>query len=89
MGLADLHIHTIYSYDGTASIPSVLARARQIRLDVISITDHDEITGSKSSRAWASLWRRGYRWCGSDESNTRRVPHVIFFYQPLGLKTKA
>ena len=46
MGLADLHIHTIHSYDGTASVPAVLTRARQIGLDVIAITDHDEITGS-------------------------------------------
>ncbi|HEU0297256.1 MAG TPA: PHP domain-containing protein [Anaerolineales bacterium] len=46
MGLADLHIHTIYSYDGTASIPAVLTRARQIGLDVIAITDHDEIEGA-------------------------------------------
>ena len=46
MGLADLHIHTIYSYDGTASVHAVLARACQIGLDVIAITDHDEIIGS-------------------------------------------
>jgi predicted metal-dependent phosphoesterase TrpH len=46
MGLADLHIHTIYSYDGTASVPAVLTRARKIGLDVIAITDHDEIAGS-------------------------------------------
>jgi predicted metal-dependent phosphoesterase TrpH len=46
MGLADLHIHTIYSYDGTASIPAVLARARQVGLNVIAITDHDEIKGA-------------------------------------------
>jgi predicted metal-dependent phosphoesterase TrpH len=46
MGLADLHIHTIYSYDGTASVPAMLTRARQIGLDVIAITDHDEIAGS-------------------------------------------
>ncbi len=46
MGLADLHIHTIYSYDGTASVPAVLRRAQQIRLNVIAITDHDEIAGS-------------------------------------------
>jgi predicted metal-dependent phosphoesterase TrpH len=46
MGLADLHMHTIYSYDGTASVPSVLKRARQVGLDVISITDHNEIKGS-------------------------------------------
>ena len=46
MELADLHIHTIYSYDGTASVSAVLTRARQIGLDVIAITDHDEIAGS-------------------------------------------
>jgi predicted metal-dependent phosphoesterase TrpH len=46
MGLADLHIHTIYSYDGTATIPAVLSRAKQIGLDVIAITDHDEIRGT-------------------------------------------
>ena len=46
MGLADLHLHTIYSYDGTASVSAVLKRAKQIGLDVIAITDHDEIAGS-------------------------------------------
>ncbi len=46
MGLADLHIHTIYSYDGTASVPAVLTRAKQVGLDVIAITDHDEIKGA-------------------------------------------
>ena len=46
MGLADLHLHTIYSYDGTATVPAVLRRAREIGLDVIAITDHDEIGGA-------------------------------------------
>lgn len=46
MGLADLHTHTIYSYDGTASVPAVLKRARQIGLHVLAVTDHDEIAGS-------------------------------------------
>jgi predicted metal-dependent phosphoesterase TrpH len=46
MGLADLHMHTIYSYDGTASIPDVLARAKKEGLNVIAITDHDEIRGA-------------------------------------------
>lgn len=50
MGLADLHMHTIYSYDGTASVLAVLTRAKQIGLDVIAITDHDEIAGSL--KAW-------------------------------------
>jgi predicted metal-dependent phosphoesterase TrpH len=46
MGLADLHIHTLYSYDGTASVPAVLAQAKKVGLDVIAITDHDEIRGA-------------------------------------------
>lgn len=46
MGLADLHIHSIYSYDGTSTVPAILSRARQIGLDVIAITDHDEVKGS-------------------------------------------
>ncbi len=46
MGFADLHIHTIYSYDGTSSVPAVLARAKQVGLNVIAITDHDEIRGA-------------------------------------------
>lgn len=46
MGLADLHMHTVYSYDGTASVSAVLIRAKQVGLDVIAITDHDEIMGA-------------------------------------------
>jgi predicted metal-dependent phosphoesterase TrpH len=46
MGIADLHMHTIYSYDGTASVPAVLRRAKEVGLDVIAITDHDVIRGA-------------------------------------------
>jgi predicted metal-dependent phosphoesterase TrpH len=46
MGIADLHMHTIYSYDGTASVPAVLRRAKEVSLDVIAITDHDIIRGA-------------------------------------------
>jgi predicted metal-dependent phosphoesterase TrpH len=46
MGFADLHIHSIYSYDGTATVPAVLRRAKEIGLNVIAITDHDEIAGA-------------------------------------------
>jgi len=56
MGLADLHIHTIYSYDGTASVPAVLTRAKQIGLDVIAITDHDEVAGSLRALELASAY---------------------------------
>jgi hypothetical protein len=54
MGLADLHIHTMYSYDGTASVSSVLRRAKEIGLDVIAITDHDEIAGALEAVQLAS-----------------------------------
>ena len=46
MGLADLHIHTLHSFDGTASVAAILQRSKQIGLDVIAITDHDEIEGA-------------------------------------------
>jgi predicted metal-dependent phosphoesterase TrpH len=46
MGLADLHIHSIYSHDGTATIPAILKRAKELGLDMIAITDHDIIRGS-------------------------------------------
>ena len=49
MGLADLHTHTIYSYDGTSSVPAVLKRAKQIGLDVLAITAQDEIAGSQKA----------------------------------------
>lgn len=54
MGLADLHLHTIYSYDGTATVPAVLRRAKEIGLDVIAITDHDEIAGALEALKLAS-----------------------------------
>lgn len=47
MGLADLHIHSIHSWDGTATVSAILNYvASRTRLNVIAITDHDEITGA-------------------------------------------
>ncbi len=51
MGKADLHIHTTYSMDGTASVHETLAAAVRAGLDVIAITDHDEIRGALEARA--------------------------------------
>ena len=56
MGLADLHLHTIYSYDGTASLAAVLARAKAAGLDLIAITDHDEIKGALKALELASSY---------------------------------
>jgi predicted metal-dependent phosphoesterase TrpH len=47
-------LHTIYSYDGTATVAAVLRRAKEIGLDVIAITDHDEIAGRQEAMKLAS-----------------------------------
>ena len=46
MGTADLHIHSIYSYDATTTVRAILKQASDVRLNVIAITDHDEIRGA-------------------------------------------
>lgn len=46
MGLADLHIHSVHSYDGTATVPAILKYvADKTKLNVIAITDHDTMDG--------------------------------------------
>ncbi len=46
MGFADLHIHSIYSYDGTSTISAILKHtADRTDLNVIAITDHDTVRG--------------------------------------------
>lgn len=50
MGLADLHIHSIYSHDATSSIPAILKyTADHTCLDVIAITDHDSLRGNREA----------------------------------------
>lgn len=47
MGKADLHTHTLYSWDGTCSVNAVLKQAAHVmHLDVLAITDHDEVRGA-------------------------------------------
>jgi predicted metal-dependent phosphoesterase TrpH len=47
MGLADLHIHSIHSYDGTTPVPALLEYvANETALDVIALTDHDVLEGT-------------------------------------------
>lgn len=54
MGKADLHIHTSYSPDGSATVPAVLEYVKtQTDLDVIAITDHDVIDGALEAVALA------------------------------------
>jgi predicted metal-dependent phosphoesterase TrpH len=50
-GRADLHVHTAWS-DG-AQTPAAVVRAAAGRVDVLAITDHDEIRGAFEARAYA------------------------------------
>lgn len=44
--MIDLHIHTTYS-DGTYSVKEILKEAQEKKLEVISITDHDNVKAYK------------------------------------------
>lgn len=58
-GRADLHIHSDVS-DGLASVQAIVDLAEhRLGLDVIAITDHDEIRGALAAREYAA--RRHYR----------------------------
>ncbi len=57
-GMADLHLHSLHS-DGLASIQELLDFVQQrTPLDVIAITDHDDLSGSLAARELVA--RGGY-----------------------------
>ncbi len=59
MGKADLHVHSRVS-DGMASVDAILEYTeRKTRLDVIAITDHEDVRGGLEARELAA--KRGYR----------------------------
>ncbi len=47
----DLHIHSNFSRDGESSVRDCLARAAEVGLDAIAITDHDTTEGSRAALA--------------------------------------
>lgn len=54
MGFADLHIHSIYSFDGTSTISAILKYAAdKTNLNVIAITDHDTMAGVREAQELA------------------------------------
>ncbi|MCS7083113.1 MAG: PHP domain-containing protein [Bacteroidetes bacterium] len=86
MGLADLHIHTIYSLDGTSTVRAVLKRAAEVGLDVVAITDHDEIRASLEALSLAPAY--GLQVVpGSEVSTAEGHLLALFVYRtpPAGL----
>ena len=58
-GLADLHLHTLAS-DGMMSAEGLVDYAeRRTALDLIAVTDHDEVSAALAAREYAAS--RGYR----------------------------
>lgn len=39
----DLHLHTLYSSDGTQTVLQALKKAKEKHIDIVSIADHDSI----------------------------------------------
>ena len=79
MGKADLHIHTRVS-DGMASIEQVLEYVEQrTDLDVIAVTDHEDVTGGLRARELAA--KRGYRFeVVPGAEVTTRQGHVLAWF---------
>lgn len=57
MGRADLHTHSTYSIDGMDSVAGLLeCAAYRDNLDVIAITDHDDVRGGLEGRELAGKY---------------------------------
>lgn len=51
MSVAELHVHSEYSYDGRDPVELIVAQAAAVGIDALAITDHDDF------RAAAELQR--------------------------------
>jgi predicted metal-dependent phosphoesterase TrpH len=81
MGTADLHIHSIHSSDATTTVRAILRQAADVGLDVIAITDHDEIQGSLEAQQLAP--RYGVEVISGAEVSTSEGHLVALFIKEL------
>lgn len=81
MGTADLHIHSIYSPDATTTVRAILKQAADVGLDVIAVTDHDEIRGSLEAQQLAPQY--GIEVIPGAEISTRDGHLVALFIKTL------
>ncbi|MDF2548408.1 MAG: phosphatase [Anaerosolibacter sp.] len=51
----DLHMHSHYS-DGTLSPRKLMERAKEKGIDVVSLTDHDNVTGIQEMKQYADIY---------------------------------
>lgn len=81
MGTADLHIHSIYSLDATTTVRAILKQAADVGLDVVAVTDHDEIRGSLEAQELAPQF--GLEAIPGAEVSTRDGHLVALFIKSL------
>jgi predicted metal-dependent phosphoesterase TrpH len=81
MGTADLHIHSTYSYDATTTVRAILKQAADTGLNVIAVTDHDEIRGSLEAHELAPQY--GLESIPSAEVSTKDGHLVALFVETL------
>lgn len=81
MGTADLHIHSIYSQDATTTVRAILKQASDVGLNVIAITDHDEIRGSIEAQQLAPKY--GIEVIPAAEVSTKDGHLVALFIKDL------
>jgi predicted metal-dependent phosphoesterase TrpH len=81
MGTADLHIHSIYSQDATTTVRAILKHASDVGLNVIAITDHDEIRGSLEAQQLAPKY--GIEVIPAAEISTKDGHLVALFIEAL------
>ena len=81
MGTADLHIHSTYSHDATTTVRAILKQAADVHLDVIAITDHDEMRGAIEARKLA--FQYGIEVIAGAEVSTKEGHLVALFIEEL------
>ncbi len=81
MGQADLHIHSVYSYDATTTVRAILKHAADVGLDVIAVTDHDDMRGALEACQLASYY--GVEVIPAAEVSTRDGHLLALFIKTL------
>lgn len=79
---ADLHSHTVYS-DGSYTIDEIIERAIKNNVDVLAITDHDCVDGSKEAFYTTKNIKIIYGLELSTERNGESVHILGYFKEPL------
>jgi hypothetical protein len=82
---AELHCHTVYSYDGHIEFEGLVTSARRRQLDVICITDHDTVEGAVEFQKRTAAGTANLQIVIGEERTLRDGSHVIglFLKEPI------